>query len=170
MDLSKILAISGKPGLFELVGQSKNNSVVQDLISLKKTTISARYKVSILGNITVFTTDEDVSLEEILGTINKKENGKPCISHKEDPEDLRLYFESVLPNFDKSKVYLSDIKKIVQWYNIFQEAGRLDDEKEVAKTEKQPKEIAPKEKTAKKVETKAKKVEPKKDESKSNKS
>jgi hypothetical protein len=123
MSFQKILAISGKPGLYELKVQTRSGFVAEALLDGKKITVGLRSNVSLLSEIAVFTYNEEVKLIEIFKTIAAKENGEPTISHKESDDKLRSYFREILPEFDEDRVYTSDIKKIFNWYNILQPKG-----------------------------------------------
>ena len=118
MNLDKILAISGKPGLFELKTQTRNGFLVQSLLDGKKLSVNIRHNVSILSEIAIYTTFEEVPLKEIFKRIHEKENGEQTISHKASKTTLEAFFVEILPEYDQRRVYASDIKKIVQWYNI----------------------------------------------------
>ena len=123
MSFQKILAISGKPGLYELKVQTRSGFVAEALLDGKKITVGLRSNVSWLSEIAVYTYNEEVKLIEIFKTIAAKENGEPTISHKESDDKLRSYFREILPEFDEDRVYTSDIKKIFNWYNILQPKG-----------------------------------------------
>jgi hypothetical protein len=125
MNLSDIFTLSGKSGLFTIAGQTKNNVIVESLIDGKKFPTFASNKLSALKDISIFTTEGETSLSEIYKTIYNKEDGKECISHSESADDLRLYLEKILPNYDKDQVYNSDIKKLFMWYNILHKADKL---------------------------------------------
>lgn len=123
MSFQKILAISGKPGLYELKVQTRSGFVAESLLDGKKITVGLRSNVSLLSEIAVYTYNEEVKLIEIFKTIATKENGEATISHKESDDKLRSYFREILPEFDEDRVYTSDIKKIINWYNILQPKG-----------------------------------------------
>lgn len=123
MSFQKILAISGKPGLYELKVQTRSGFVAESLLDGKKITVGLRSNVSLLSEIAVYTYNEEVKLIEIFKTIAAKENGEPTISHKESDDKLKSYFREILPEFDEDRVYTSDIKKIFNWYNILQPKG-----------------------------------------------
>ena len=123
MDLTKIISISGKPGLFKLISQAKGGFIVEDLDKGKKTSISAHNNVSLLENVAIYGVSEEYPLKEVFAKIYTKENGGPAISHKESGANLRKYIEEVLPEYDESRVYDSDLKKLFQWYNILQAKG-----------------------------------------------
>jgi hypothetical protein len=118
MGLTKTIAITGKPGLFNIISQSKGGFVVQSLVDQKKFPISNSHNVSVLNDIAIYTYEEEVPLRKIFITINEKEEGKETISHKSDNKTLLSYFAEILPNFDQERVYASNIKKVLQWYNI----------------------------------------------------
>ena len=123
MSFQKILAISGKPGLYELKVRTRSGFVAEALLDGKKITVGLRSNVSLLSEIAVYTYNEEVKLIEIFKTIAAKENGEPTISHKESDDTLKSYFREILPEFDEDRVYTSDIKKIFNWYNILQPKG-----------------------------------------------
>ncbi len=123
MSLQKILAISGKPGLFELKLQTRTGFVAESLLDGKKITVGMRSNVSLLSEIAVYTYNEEVKLAEVFKAIAAKESEGASISHKEDNEVLLSYFREVLPEFDEERVYASDIKKIINWYNMLQPKG-----------------------------------------------
>ncbi|WP_029903779.1 DUF5606 domain-containing protein [Prevotella sp. 10(H)] len=139
--LKKILSVSGKPGLYQLVSSAKNMVIVESLIDGKKMPIHARDKVVSLGDISIYTETDDTPLKEILTSIKNKENGeKASISPSAKPEELKKYFQEILPDFDKDRVYPTDIKKIISWYNILTGAD-IDFEKEEKVTEESTEEI-----------------------------
>jgi hypothetical protein len=125
MNLSGIISISGKPGLYKVVAQGKNNIIVESLVDKKRSPAYSTDRISSLDDISVYTTEEDAPLKDILEAINKKENGKSCPSHKEDLSVLTNYLKEILPNYDEERVYPSDIKKIFQWYNLLLSSGNL---------------------------------------------
>ena len=123
MSLQKILAISGKPGLFELKVQTRTGFVAESFLDGKKITVGMRSNVSLLSEIAVYTYDEEIKLAEVFKAIATKENDGLSISHKENNAVLSTYFREVLPDFDEERVYASDIKKIINWYNMLQPKG-----------------------------------------------
>lgn len=118
MGLTKTIAITGKPGLFNIISQSKGGFVVQSLGDQKKFPVSNSHNVSVLNDIAIYTYEEEIPLRKVFLTINEKESGKETISHKSDNKTLINYFTEVLPDFDQERVYPSNIKKVLQWYNI----------------------------------------------------
>ena len=125
MKLKGILAISGYKGLFKHISEGKNAIIVESLEDKTRMPAYSAYKISSLEDISVYTEDEDVNLGEILNKIFEKENGGPCPDHKSPPEELKQYFALILPNYDQDRVYVSDIKKIFNWYNILQKLNML---------------------------------------------
>jgi hypothetical protein len=130
MDLSKILSISGKSGLFKTVTQTKNGVVVESLLNGKRFTAFANDRISSLEEISVFTEVDDIPLRDVLKSIFEKQKGKAAINHKSGNNELKAFFEEVLANYDKDRVYVSDIKKIIQWYNLLLEKEILNFEEE----------------------------------------
>jgi hypothetical protein len=128
MTLDKILAIAGKPGLFALKIQTRTGFVAESLIDGKKITVGLKSNVSLLSEISVYTYSEEKPLTEIMRSIAIKEDNGPAISHKEDNSKLIAYFLEVLPDYDQDRVYPSDIKKIVNWYNMLQAKGLVSKE------------------------------------------
>ncbi|WP_353083349.1 DUF5606 domain-containing protein [Flavobacterium sp.] len=166
MNVDKILAISGKPGLFELKIQTRSGFVAESMIDGKRITVGMRSNVSLLSEISMYTHTQEKPLVEILRAIAIKENEGPAISHKEDNAKLLAYFKQIVPDYDEERVYPSDIKKVLNWYNMLQAKGLVSKEEpkiENAESVKEQvvKEVA-KEKEAK-TEAKAKKKPAKKD-------
>jgi len=128
MSIEKILSISGKPGLYELKLQTRTGFVAESLIDGKKITVGLRSNVSLLSEISVYTYDGEVRLSEVFRAIAEKENNGPSLSHKEDNAKLESYFREALPAFDEDRVYASDIKKILNWYNMLQAKGLVSKE------------------------------------------
>ncbi|MDY2588081.1 DUF5606 family protein [Winogradskyella aquimaris] len=127
MGLDKILAISGKPGLYEIVAQTRTGAVVQSLLDKKRITVGAHSNISILSEIAIYTLTEEIPLRDVLKKIKDKENGEQTsISHKDGKDTLEEYFFEVLPDYDEDRVYPSDIKKVVQWYNLLHKNNLLD--------------------------------------------
>jgi hypothetical protein len=127
MSLDKILSISGKPGLYQIVTQTRTGAVVESLIDKKRLTVGAHSNISILSEIAIYTLTEEVPLREVLKKIKDKENSAPTsISHKDGKDVLEEFFFEVLPDYDEDRVYPSDIKKVVQWYNLLQKNNLLD--------------------------------------------
>ncbi len=128
MTLDKILAIAGKPGLFALKVQTRTGFVAESLLDGKKVTVGLKSNVSLLSEISVYTNTEEKPLTEIMRAIATKEDNGPAISHKEDNAKLVSYFLEILPDYDQDRVYPSDIKKILNWYNMLQAKGLVSKE------------------------------------------
>ena len=126
MSLEKILSISGKPGLYHLMNQTRNGFLAESLIDGKKISVNARQNVSLLSEIAIYTLTEELPLREVFSKISEKENGGQAISHKSTRDELEEYFFEVLPDYDEDRVYPSDIKKVVQWYNLLTKNGITD--------------------------------------------
>ncbi|MCQ2218055.1 MAG: DUF5606 domain-containing protein [Paludibacteraceae bacterium] len=123
--LKKILSISGKPGLYELVSQGRNMLIVESLSDKKRMPAYAHEKIISLADIAIFTEDNEVPLRDVFASIMTKEGGKEAsISIKSSSDELREYFATVLPNFDRNRVYPSDIKKVIAWYNLLISSGK----------------------------------------------
>lgn len=138
MDLSKILSISGKPGLFTLISQAKSGALIESLLDGKRQTAFANAKISSLQDISIFTIDEDIPLVKVFQEIYKKEDGKDCIDPKSDSKKLIAYMKEIVPNFDSERVYVSDMKKLFTWYNLLNSNGLIDlKEENEAETETQ---------------------------------
>jgi hypothetical protein len=126
MSLDKILSISGKPGLYKVITQTRGGFVAESLIDKKKVTVNVNSNVSVLSEIAIYTLTEELPLRDVFKKIKDKENGKPTtISHKDSKDVLEEYFFEVLPDYDEDRVYASDIKKVVQWYNLLQAQNLL---------------------------------------------
>lgn len=123
MEFNKIIAVTGKPGLFEVISQSKTGIIVKSLIDGKRFPILSTQNVSLLENIAIFTYEEEVPLLTVFKSIFEKEGGKETINHKESGAKLTAYFSEILPDFDQERVYTSNIKKIIQWYNALIATG-----------------------------------------------
>lgn len=117
--LKKILSIAGKPGLYKLVSTSKTITLVESLIDKKRLPIYPQEKIVSLGEIAIYTTEDEIPLKDVFAKIKENENGGNIADeHKSNNSKLFSYFETVLPTYDKDKVYASDIKKIINWYNL----------------------------------------------------
>jgi len=124
--LKGILAISGHSGLFKMVAESKNNIIVESLETKKRMPVYSTAKVSALEDIAIYTYEAEIPLRDVLKAIAEKEDGGQAISHKSAGDELKTYFEEVLPEYDQDRVYVSDIKKVIMWYNTLQENEMLD--------------------------------------------
>lgn len=124
--LKGILSISGQSGLFKMVAESKNNIIVESLDTLKRIPVHSTSKVSALEDIAIYTETTEIPLKEVFKAISDNENGGQAISSKSSVNVLKSYFEKIVPEYDKGRVYISDIKKVLLWYNILQEKELLD--------------------------------------------
>lgn len=124
--LKGILSISGQSGLFKMVAESKNNIIVESIETKKKFPVYSTAKVSALEDIAIYTYEGDIPLKDIFKAIAEQEDGGQAISHKSSGNELKSYFEKVVPEYDKDRVYVSDIKKVLMWYNSLQENDMLD--------------------------------------------
>lgn len=140
MEFSKIIAVTGKPGLFQVVSQTKTGLIVDSLVDKKRFPITSTQNVSLLENIAIYTYEEEVPLLTIFKTMYEKEEGKETISHKESGNKLAAYFAEILPDYDDERVYTSNIKKVVQWYNLLVKAG-IDFSQVEATTEENTEEV-----------------------------
>jgi hypothetical protein len=123
MEFNKIIAVSGKPGLFQVISQSKNAVIAESLIEKKRIAINTTQNVSLLENIAIYTYEEDMPLLEVFNAISKKTAGKEALSHKESNKNLTSFFTEVIPNYDDERVYVSNIKKVIQWFNLLVKTG-----------------------------------------------
>lgn len=157
MNLKDILAISGEGTLFKFIAQGKNAVIVENLETGRRLSAGATAKVSSLEEIAIFTSDEDLPLGKVMDRIWEKENGGETVSHKLPDADLKKYFAEALPEYDRTRVYTSDIKKVLLWYNILHKMNLLIKEEEEAKVETETETEAEKgAKPAVKAKTKAK--------------
>ena len=159
--LKDILSISGYGGLFKFISQGRNGIIVEALEDKKRMNASATAKVSALEDIAIFTDTEDKPLKDIFKAIFDKENGGASINHKSSPDELKNYFAEVLPDYDRDRVYVSDIKKVINWYNILHKYEMLNFDEEEEKAEEEVKETEKKEKPkTKKEQSSVKKEKP----------
>jgi hypothetical protein len=164
MILKDILAISGESGLFKFIAQGKNAIIVEHLETKKRSSAYGSAKVSSLEDIAIFTDKEDVPLGKVFDLIHEKENGGPAIDSKSDTAKLKAWFEGILPDYSKDKVYTSDIKKVALWYNILHNLNLLvkeEPEKESKEEKASSKKKSTEKKTAPVAEKKKKKATPK---------
>ena len=127
MDLSKILSISGKPGLFKLVGEAKNNVVVESLTDGKRAPAFSHDRISTLKEISIYTESEDISLEDVFKKIFEETDGKAAPNPKKSSSDeVKIFFEKILPDYNRDAVYVSDMKKVFTWYNFLLEKDILE--------------------------------------------
>lgn len=128
MSLEKILSISGRPGLYRLITQTRGGFVAESLIDRKRLSVRIQQNVSSLSEIAIYTLSEEVPLLDVFNKIKAKENGGQASVRTSDSRDkLEAYFFDILPEYDEDRVYPSDIKKVIQWYNLLQQQNLLDD-------------------------------------------
>ncbi|WNM20352.1 DUF5606 family protein [Flavobacterium capsici] len=129
MNVEKILAIAGKPGLFELKIQTRTGFLAESLLDGKRITVGMRSNVSLLSEISMYTYSEEKPLVDIMRAIAVKENEGPTpVTSKDDASKLAAYFAEIVPDYDQERVYASDIKKLINWYNILQSKGLVSKE------------------------------------------
>ena len=156
--LKDILSISGQGGLFKFISQGRSGVIVESLETKKRMNASAATKISALEDIAIFTDVEDKPLKDVFKAIFEKENGGVAINHKSSANELKDYFVNILPDYDRDRVYVSDIKKVINWYNILHKLEMLNfDEEEQENTDdaKEAKEEKVEEKKAEKKEEKS---------------
>jgi hypothetical protein len=149
IDLKGIISISGQPGLFKIVAQSKNGIIVEGLSDKKRVNVYASTKVSTLSDISMFTTGDDKPIADIMKAIYDKTSGGAAIDAKSsDDKTIAAYFGEVLPDYDKDRVYVSNMRKLFGWYNNLQATGNLKLVEESAETTEETKVSAKPEKAA----------------------
>ncbi|MCB0450380.1 DUF5606 family protein [Mariniflexile maritimum] len=143
MSLEKVLAIAGKPGLFKLIAQTRGGFIAESLVDKKRLSVSVQQNVSVLSEIAIYTLTEEVPLKKVFENIKKKEDGKQTsVKPKDSNDKLEEYFFEILPEYDEDRVYVSDIKKVIQWYNLLQAHNMLDLEDDAPEKETSNKEEA----------------------------
>lgn len=141
MDLNKILSIAGKPGLYRLVAQSKNGLIIESLLDGKRMNAFMNEKISSLEEISLFSHSEDVALKDVLRNMFNLTSGQKAIDNKADDVKIKEFFGQIVPDYDKERVYVSHMRKVIGWYNLLLEKEMLDfTEEEV--TESKPEETA----------------------------
>jgi hypothetical protein len=152
MKLKDYMSISGEHGLYKFVAQGRNAIIIEHLETGKRSTAYGSAKVSSLEDISIFTETEDLPLAKVFDRIFEKENGGAAPDYKSDPEILKTYFQGIVPDYDRERVYHSDIKKIIMWYNVLQKLNLLvKDEPEPEQDAKTDDESRKEEKTAEKI-------------------
>lgn len=157
MKLSEILSISGKPGLFTVVSQTANGLIAEGVVDKKRIPVFASHQVSILDDISLYTEEDTLPMTDVLKRLYEHEDGKASIDHKSSKTDLESKMESVFPEYDKDRVYQSDLKKLFQWYNLIiahdlwtpadieeEESDEKGEKKPILKTDKKPQHSGPK--------------------------
>lgn len=141
MNLEGIIYVSGKPGLFKVVSNTKNTIIIESLTDKKRRPIHSHNQANMLQEIGIYTYNDTKPISDIFDKIAEKENGEKTISHKSSEDKLTNYFREILNDYDEKKVYLSDIKKVFQWYNTIQNAGLIIVPKKNTKNKKNSKTI-----------------------------
>ena len=126
MNLEGIINISGKRGLYKIISQAHNTVILESLIDGKKIPLHSSAQANMLAEISIYTYDDTKSLSEIFDTIAQKEDCKETINHKSSAKELLKYFREILPEYDQERVYMSDIKKVFEWYNSMQKHGLIE--------------------------------------------
>ncbi|MCK5339127.1 MAG: DUF5606 domain-containing protein [Bacteroidales bacterium] len=126
MNLAEIMSISGKPGLYKMISHTKTGMLVESMQDQKRFPVFAHEKISSLEEISIFTETDDIPLKEVFKKINGLLEGEKALSHKSPANELKDFFDDAVPDYDKERVYVSDIKKVIQWYNVLHEMELLD--------------------------------------------
>ena len=126
MNLAEIMSISGKPGLYKMISHTKTGMLVESMQDQKRFPVFAHEKISSLEEISIFTETDDIPLKEVFKKINDLLEGGKALSHKSPASELKDFFDDAVPDYDKERVYVSDIKKVIQWYNVLHEMELLD--------------------------------------------
>jgi hypothetical protein len=163
MDLKEIMSVSGHSGLFRFVSQGRNGIIVESFADKKRMFVSASQKVSSLNDIAIFTDGEEVPLKNVLKSIHEMLAGSTAPDSKSSPDELKQFMEKALPNYDRNRVYVSDIKKLVSWYNTLLSLDLLKFDEEPAEEKSENKEPVAENKENKEAKSKpAEKKAPKK--------
>ena len=127
MKLDNYIAVSGMPGIFELVATRNNGLMLTDMDSSKTRFFSVRkHQFTPLGSVAIYTFNDATELSTIFRTMNDQAESNPIISTSAASKDIYAYFEKILPDFDRDRVFISDIKKVIKWYNFLLEREKLD--------------------------------------------
>ena len=135
MKLEGIINVSGKPGLFKIISRSNNTVIIESLTDQKRTAIYSHNQANLLDEIGIYTYNDTVPISDIFTEIAKKTSCGPSINHKSSKDELMNYFRDILPEYDEDRVYISDIKKVIQWYNIMQSVNLIKISKKETKKE-----------------------------------
>lgn len=125
-DLSKILAVSGQSGLFLYVSQARSGAIVEALADKKRSTVGMTSKITSLADISIYTDDEEVKLQQVFLNMKEVLSDADAPSAKSDPQELKALFEKALPSYDRDRFYVSHMKKVVEWYNALKHYASLD--------------------------------------------
>jgi hypothetical protein len=141
MNLEGIINVSEKPGLYKVISRSDNTVIIESLLDNKRSAIYSHNQANLLNEIGIYTYNDTTPLSAIFTTIAEKTNCGPSINHKSSKEELTNYFREIIPEYDEERVYFSDIKKVIQWYNVMQSADLIKIEKEIKKKKSKKNEI-----------------------------
>ena len=133
MTLEGIINVSGKPGLYKVISRSNNTVIVESLLDNKRSAIYSHNQANLLNEIGIYTYNDTTPLCDVFTTIANKTNCGPSMDHKLSKEELTNYFRDIVPEYDEERVYFSDIKKVIQWYNTMQSADLIEIEKDIKK-------------------------------------
>ncbi len=136
MDLSGIISIAGMSGLYKVIAQTKNGLIVESLLDKKRVPAYSTHRVSALEDVSIYSTADDVPLKDVFQKIYDKEKGGAAIDHKKPDAELKKYFKEAFVDYDEERVYVSDIKKVLNWYNTLQKDGLLEKQPEKAEEDK----------------------------------
>jgi len=138
MDLKDIIAISGQSGLFKFISEGRQGIIVESFSDKKRTCVYSTQKINSLADVAIYTDDKEIPLADVFKNIYEKETGGEALNHKSSSEELKKYMAEILPDYDRERVYVSDIKKVLNWYNTLLKLKLLkfDEEKEKKKDEK----------------------------------
>lgn len=125
-DLSKILAVSGQSGLYLYISQARNGAIVESLADKKRSCVSMSSKITSLADISIYTDDEEVKLQQVFENMKEVLGEENAPSSKSAPEELKALFEKALPDYDRDRFYVSHMKKVVDWYNNLKNFASLD--------------------------------------------
>ena len=139
MELEGIINVSGKPGLFKVISKSNNTVIIESLTDKKRTAIYSHNQANLLNEIGIYTYNDTVPISDIFTKIAEKTSCGPSINHKSSKDDLINFFREILPEYDEDRVYISDIKKVIQWYNIMQSVNLIKIQKNKKENKKEEK-------------------------------
>ena len=139
MNLEGIINVSGKPGLYKVISRANNTVIIESLVNKKRSAIYSHNQANLLEEIGIYTYNDTIPLADIFTIIAKKTECGPTINHKSSKEELNKYFREILTEYDEDRVYFSDIKKVIQWYNAMQKKGLIELPKAEKKEVKSPK-------------------------------
>lgn len=125
-DLTRILAISGQPGLFNYVSQARNGAIVESLATKKRSVFTMNNKITALADVSIYTDEGEVKLQEVFVKLAENLSGENAPTSKSDPDTLKALFEKALPTYDRDRFYVSHMKKVVDWYNCLHDYASLD--------------------------------------------